>query len=113
MIQKIKLDFTHLVNLGPIIVDITKLNKIDVPVGTEIATSSLQSQHFIHKYYLSSPLSDIPFCTFLPTFMSHRATQISYQHFHNCKTFLRPMCIHFFQVASLDNRTRSPIIKST
>ena len=45
-----KLDFTHSVNLGPIIVDMItkkkKVNEIDVPVVTEQATSCLQSQHF-------------------------------------------------------------------
>ena len=53
MIQKIKLNFTHSMSLGPIIVDIItkkeKLNKIDIPFGTKIATSCLQSQHFTHK----------------------------------------------------------------
>ena len=50
MIQKIKLDFARSVNLGPIIVEKKeKLNKIDVSVGTKIATSCLQSQHFTHK----------------------------------------------------------------
>ena len=84
MDQKIKLDFTHSVNLGSISVDIItkkKENKIDVPMGTEIAISCLQSQHFNTQVILSSSLSDIPFCAFLTTFMSHRATQISYQHF--------------------------------
>ena len=50
MIQKIKMDFTHSLNLGPIIVDIIikkeKENEIDVPMETEPATSCLQSQHF-------------------------------------------------------------------
>ena len=48
MIQKIKLDFTNSVKLGSIIVDMIT-NKIDIPVGTEKATSCLQSQHFTHK----------------------------------------------------------------
>ena len=50
MIQKIKLNFTHSVNLGPIIVNIITTNedknKIDVPVVTELTTSCLPSQHF-------------------------------------------------------------------
>ena len=53
LIQKIKLDFTHSVNLGPISVDIIakkkKLNKIDIPVGTKIATFCLQSLNCTHK----------------------------------------------------------------
>ena len=46
MIHKIKLDFTPSVNLGPTIVDIiTKnKNKIDVPVGTELATPAFYTQ---------------------------------------------------------------------
>ena len=68
MIQKIKMNFTHSVNLGPIIVNIIAKNKIDVPVVTELATL---------YFCLSLPvISDIPFCTFLPTFRTHRATQI-------------------------------------
>ena len=49
MIQKIKLDFTPSVNLGPIIVAINnkKEKYIVVPVGTELA--SWQHQHFTHK----------------------------------------------------------------
>ena len=84
MIQNNKLDFTHSVNRRPIIVNMItkqKINKIDVPVGTELATFCLQSQDFTHKKYFNSSLSNIPFCNVLPTFMSHRVTQISYQHF--------------------------------
>ena len=48
MIQKIKLDFIPSVNLGPIIVDINnkkeKEKKIDVPVGTELATPVFHTQ---------------------------------------------------------------------
>ena len=46
MIQKIKLKFTHSVNLGPIIVNIITKNKykIDVPVVTELATSCLPAK---------------------------------------------------------------------
>ena len=51
MILKIKFDFTHSLNLDPIIVDIMnkkeKENVIDVPVVTELATSCLQCQHFL------------------------------------------------------------------
>ena len=48
MVQKIEFDFTHSVNLGPIIVNILikNKNKIDVPVVTELGTSCLPSQHF-------------------------------------------------------------------
>ena len=48
VIQKVKLNLTHSVNLGPIIVNIitNNKNKIDVPVVTELAISCLQSQHF-------------------------------------------------------------------
>ena len=68
MIQKFKLDFTLSGNLGPIIVDIiTKnKNKINVPVGTELATQAFHT-HII----FSSTLSDI----------------------HNCKTFVSPIYI--------------------
>ena len=46
MIQKIKLDFTPSVNLGPIIVDIiTKnKNKVDVPVGAGLAMPAFHTQ---------------------------------------------------------------------
>ena len=48
MIQKIKLDFAISVNLGPIIVDIItnkkNNNKIDVPVGTELAMPAFHTQ---------------------------------------------------------------------
>ena len=83
MIQKIKLDFTHSVNWGPIIVDTKKekLNKKDVLVGTEMATSCLQS--LTHKYYFSSSLSDTPFVIFLPTFMSQSHTDFLSTLFEN------------------------------
>ena len=64
MIQKIKLKFTHLVNLGPIIVNKKTKNKIDVPVVTELATSCLSSQHFNRLEIFSLSLSDIPFVLF-------------------------------------------------
>ena len=78
MVQKFKLDFTPSVNLGPIIVDIVTKNKIkiDVPAGTGLAMPAFHTQVI---FYLS--LSDIPFCTFLPTLMCHRATHFPYQHF--------------------------------
>ena len=45
MIQKVKLDFTPSVNLGPIIVDINNIKmKIDVPVGTELAMPAFHTQ---------------------------------------------------------------------
>ena len=76
MIQKIRSDFAPSVNLGPIIVDLItkkkKINKIDVPVGTKLAMPAF---HTHGTFSLS--LSDIPFYTFLPTLMSHSATQIS------------------------------------
>ena len=43
MIQKIKLDFTHSVSLGRIIVNIITKNKIDVPVMMELGTSACQA----------------------------------------------------------------------
>ena len=46
MIQKIKLNFTHSMNLGPIIVNKITKKKIDVPVVTELVTSCLLSQDF-------------------------------------------------------------------
>ena len=68
MIQKIELNFTHSVNLGPIIVNIITKNKneikIDIPVVTELATSCLPSQHFNRLEYFSLSLSDIPFVPF-------------------------------------------------
>ena len=42
MIQKIILDFTPSLNLGPIVVDIIK--KIDVPVGIEVPTPAFHTQ---------------------------------------------------------------------
>ena len=77
MIQKIKLNFTHSEYLGPFIFN----KKIDVPVVTKLATSCLSSQHFNRLVIFSLSLSDITFCTFLPTLRTHRATQIFYQHF--------------------------------
>ena len=46
MIQKIKLDMTPSVNLGPIIVDIItkKKKKIDVPGGTKLAMPAFHTQ---------------------------------------------------------------------
>ena len=77
MIQKIKLDFTPSVNLGPIIVYIlTKnKNKIDVPVGTGLAMPAVTSHILVYHYLI------FLFVLFLPTLMSHRATHFSYQHF--------------------------------
>ena len=50
MIQKIKLNFTHSGNLGPIIVNKNKKNKnkINVPVVTELGASNACQlrQHF-------------------------------------------------------------------
>ena len=44
MIQKIKLDFTPSVNLEPFIVDIIIKDKIDVPVGTKLASLAFHTQ---------------------------------------------------------------------
>ena len=40
-----------LVNLVPMLIYLQKEqgNKLDVPVGTELVTSCLQSQHFLHE----------------------------------------------------------------
>ena len=81
MIQKIKLDFAPSVNLGPIIVDkiIKKKNKINrCPSWDKTSKASISHTSII---LVHGSLSSIPFCTFLPTLMSRRATQISYQHF--------------------------------
>ena len=69
MIQKTKLNFTHSVNLGPIIVNKKQKIRINVPVVTEIVNIKPAFQQ-------ASNISDIPFCTFLSTFRTHRATQI-------------------------------------
>ena len=114
MIQKIKLDFTPSVNLGPIIVDIITKNKNINRCSSWDRTSNASVSHtsniLVYHYLI------ILFVLFLPTLMSHRATQIFYQHFfrtvifsdteasftksfpwfifYNRKTFVRPMCIH-------------------
>ena len=80
MVQKIKLDLTHSVNLGSIFIDIItkkKENKQDVPLRSELAKPEFQhtSNILVHHYLI------LLFVLFLPTFMSHRATQVSYQHF--------------------------------
>ena len=81
MIQKIKLNFTHSVNLGPIIVNIITKKKIDVPVVTK--TSNLLLANSASNILVLS-LSVFPFCTFLPTFRTHRATQIFFINTLNC-----------------------------
>ena len=64
MIQKIKLNFTHSVNLGPIIVNIITKKKIDVPVVTnkpafQQASNILVCHYNIFLFVLFCQLSEL------------------------------------------------------